>query len=188
MMRKKLYFLIFFIGMSTYINAYALSHLIGISSNFYSDYSIQSLKYSYQQIFKSYHYNNFEISLHLSDHKMKLPFIYVRDKHKKHGRQNKIEGEIGKNRKILVVEDLISTGKSSLNVAETLKKKNCEITGIISIFNYNFSETEYLMKTHNIKALSLCNFHDLISQAKESNYISDEEYENILNWHSNFKV
>ena len=74
MMRKKLYFLIFFIGMSTYINAYALSHLIGISSNFYSDYSIQSLKYSYQQIFKSYHYNNFEISLHLSDHKMKLPF------------------------------------------------------------------------------------------------------------------
>ena len=121
-------------------------------------------------------------------HKMKLPFIYVRDQHKKHGRQNKIEGEIGNNRKVLIVEDLISTGKSSLNVAETLKKKNCEITGIISIFNYNFSETEYLMKTHNIKALSLCNFHDLISQAKKSNYISDEEYENILNWHSNFKV
>ena len=105
-----------------------------------------------------------------------------------HTRTNNSIEEIGKNRKVLVVEDLISTGKSSLNVAETLKKKNCEITGIISIFNYNFSETEYLMKTHNIKALSLCNFHDLISQAKKSNYISDEEYENILNWHSNFEV
>ena len=119
-------------------------------------------------------------------HKMKLPFIYVRDQHKKHGRQNKIEGEIGNNRKVLIVEDLISTGKSSLNVAEALKKKKCEITGIISIFNYNFIESEYLMKTHNIKALSLCNFQELITQAKESNYISDEEYENILNWHSKF--
>ena len=119
-------------------------------------------------------------------HKMKLPFIYVRDQHKKHGRQNKIEGEIGNNRKVLIVEDLISTGKSSLNVAETLKKENCEITGIISIFNYNFIETENLMKNHNIKALSLCNFHELITQAKKSKYISDKEYENILNWHSNF--
>ena len=73
-MLKRLTFFICFVALSTYVNAYALSHLLGISSNFYNEYSVQSLKYSYQQISKNYYYNNFEISLHLSENDMILPF------------------------------------------------------------------------------------------------------------------
>ncbi len=122
----------------------------------------------------------------LMANKMNLPFIYVRSTEKKHGRQNKIEGEIGENRKVLIVEDLISTGKSSLKVAEALTKVGCEITGIISIFNYNFLETEEKIKKQKIKYNSLCNFNELIKQAEKEKYISKKELEIIMNWHSTF--
>ena len=117
---------------------------------------------------------------------MNLPFIYVRSSEKKHGRENKIEGEIGKNRKILIVEDLISTGKSSLQVAEALKNVGCEIVGIISIFNYNFIETEQRLINQKIKYSSLCNFEELIKAAEQENYISEKDIEIITNWHSDF--
>ena len=122
----------------------------------------------------------------LMANKMSLPFIYVRSSEKKHGRENKIEGEIGKNRKILIVEDLISTGKSSLQVAEALKNVGCEIVGIISIFNYNFIETEQRLINQKIKYSSLCNFEELIKAAEQENYISEKEIEIITNWHSDF--
>jgi len=122
----------------------------------------------------------------LMANKMSLPFIYVRSSEKKHGRENKIEGEIGKNRKILIVEDLISTGKSSLQVAEALKNVGCEIVGIISIFNYNFIETEQRLINQKIKYSSLCNFEELIKAAEQENYISKKEIEIITNWHSDF--
>lgn len=117
---------------------------------------------------------------------MNLPFIYVRSTEKKHGRQNKIEGEIGENKKVLIVEDLISTGKSSLNVAESLIELGCEIIGIISIFNYNFLETEKRLKMKKIKHSSLCDFEVLIKQAEKENYISKKELNEIYTWHSNF--
>lgn len=117
---------------------------------------------------------------------MNLPFIYVRSTEKKHGRQNKIEGEIGGNKKVLIVEDLISTGKSSLNVAESLIEVGCEIVGIISIFNYNFLETKKRLKMKKIKHSSLCDFEVLIKQAEKEKYISEKEYNEIYTWHSNF--
>jgi len=122
----------------------------------------------------------------LMANKMDLPFIYVRSTEKKHGRQNKIEGEIGKNKKVLIVEDLISTGKSSLDVAEALQEVGCEVMGIISIFNYNFLETEDRLKKQKIKYKSLCDFDVLIKQAEQEKYISKKELELIINWHSNF--
>ena len=122
----------------------------------------------------------------LMANKMNLPFIYVRSSEKKHGRENKIEGEIGENRKILIVEDLISTGKSSLQVAEALKNVGCEIVGIISIFNYNFIETERRLIKQKIKYSSLCNFEELIKAAEQENYISKKELQLITNWHSDF--
>ena len=117
---------------------------------------------------------------------MNLPFIYVRSSEKKHGRENKIEGEIGENKKILIVEDLISTGKSSLHVAEALKNVGCEIIGIISIFNYNFLETEERLIKERIKYSSLCSFKELIKAAEQENYISKKEIDIITNWHSDF--
>ncbi len=122
----------------------------------------------------------------LMANKMNLPFIYVRSSEKKHGRENKIEGEIGKNKKILIVEDLISTGKSSIQVADTLKNVGCEIVGIISIFNYNFLETEERLIQERIKYSSLCNFEELIKVAEQESYISKKEIEIITNWHSDF--
>ena len=122
----------------------------------------------------------------LMANKMSLPFIYVRSSEKKHGRENKIEGEIGENKKILIVEDLISTGKSSLHVAEALKNVGCEIIGIISIFNYNFLETEERLIKERIKYSSLCSFKELIKAAEQENYISKKEIDIITNWHSDF--
>ena len=122
----------------------------------------------------------------LMANEMDLPFVYVRSKEKKHGRKNKIEGEVGGNKKVLIVEDLISTGKSSLNVAEALKEAGCEIIGIISIFNYNFLETEKRLKNQNIKYISLCDFDILVKQAEKEKYISKDELETIRNWHSKF--
>ncbi len=122
----------------------------------------------------------------LMANKMDLPFIYVRSSEKTHGRENKIEGEIRENKKTLIVEDLISTGKSSLQVAEALKNVGCQIVGIISIFNYNFLETEERLIKKNIKYSSLCNFQELIKAAEEENYISKKELELITNWHCDF--
>jgi len=119
-------------------------------------------------------------------HKMNLPFIYVRSNEKKHGRKNKIEGEINTNNKVLIVEDLISTGNSSLNAARSLQMAGCEISGIISIFNYNFKSTEDRIKKHKFNCISLCNFNDLIEEAKKENYITESENNMILDWHAKF--
>tara|TARA_B100000900_G_scaffold6312_1_gene5350 strand:+ start:838 stop:1455 length:618 start_codon:yes stop_codon:yes gene_type:complete len=119
-------------------------------------------------------------------HKLNLPFVYVRSSEKKHGRKNKIEGKVIKKSKVVVVEDLISTGKSCLNVANSLQIAGCEVCGIISIFNYNFEYTEEMNKKNKFKFISLCNFNDLIAQAKKENYITGDEYNFILDWHKKF--
>ena len=121
-------------------------------------------------------------------HKLNLPFVYVRSSEKKHGRKNKIEGEVIKKNKVVVVEDLISTGQSSLNAAKSLQIAGCEVAGIISIFNYNFKHTEEVIKKNKFKYISLCNFNDLITQAKKENYITGDEYNFILDWHEKFNI
>lgn len=116
---------------------------------------------------------------------LKLPFIYVRPKPKEHGLGNQVEGFLEANKKIIVVEDLISTGKSSLQVVDVLRKAGAEITGMVSIFNYGFDIAGEAFKTAEVPFESLTNYAALIELAKEKNFISEETEQLLLKWRSN---
>jgi len=116
---------------------------------------------------------------------LKLPFIYVRSKPKDHGLGNQIEGFLDEGKKIIIVEDLISTGKSSLHVAEVLRKENAEVAGMVSIFNYGFDVATEAFKNVNLSFESLTNYTALIELAKEKGFISEETEQLLLNWRTN---
>jgi orotate phosphoribosyltransferase len=116
---------------------------------------------------------------------LKLPFIYVRSKPKDHGLGNQIEGFLDEGKKIIIVEDLISTGKSSLQVAEILREKNAEVLGLVSIFNYGFDVAAEAFKNADISFESLTNYTALIELAKEKNFISEETEQLLLTWRTN---
>tara|TARA_B100000902_G_scaffold381636_1_gene418379 strand:- start:590 stop:1204 length:615 start_codon:yes stop_codon:yes gene_type:complete len=120
--------------------------------------------------------------------KLKLPFVYIRSSAKKHGRKNRVEGVINKGANVLVVEDLVSTGKSSLSAIYPLLEIDCNITGLISIFSYNFPDTIKLISENNIKHRSLCNYDVLIQTAIEENFVSTQELEFLEKWNQNFKI
>jgi orotate phosphoribosyltransferase len=113
---------------------------------------------------------------------LKLPFIYVRPKPKEHGLSNQIEGAVEKGQKVLVIEDLISTGKSSLQVCEVLKAAGAEVVGMVSIFTYGFEIAENAFKTAHIPYHSLTNYQTLISLALDKGIIAAEEQNTLLNW------
>ena len=116
---------------------------------------------------------------------LKLPFIYVRSKPKDHGLGNQIEGFLDEGKKIIIVEDLISTGKSSLQVAEILREKNAEVVGLVSIFNYGFDVAAEAFKNAALSFESLTNYTALLELAKEKNFISEETEQLLLNWRTN---
>jgi len=111
-----------------------------------------------------------------------LPFIYVRSSAKKHGLQNLIEGDLSPNSKVLIIEDLISTGGSSLKTIDAIKNRNCEIIGLLCVFNYNFKISEKLFDSNKIRVLSLCTYDDLITVAKKRKLINSEEIQNLEDW------
>ncbi|WP_462220900.1 orotate phosphoribosyltransferase, partial [Ferruginibacter sp.] len=98
---------------------------------------------------------------------LKLPYIYVRPKPKEHGLGNQIEGNLEKGQKVVVIEDLISTGKSSLQVCDVLKAAGAEIIGMVSIFTYGFNEADEAFKAAGISYHSLTNYNTLINLAVE---------------------
>jgi orotate phosphoribosyltransferase len=114
-----------------------------------------------------------------------LPFIYVRPEAKSHGRQNQIEGSIESGKSVVVIEDLISTGKSSLNAVNALKKAEVDVLGMIAIFSYGFDIAVENFKNANIKLNTLSNYKNLLALAKETNYISSQEHEILKLWNSN---
>ncbi len=114
--------------------------------------------------------------------KLDKPFIYVRSDRKKHGIKNNIEGFYKKNQKVVVIEDLISTGKSSLNACESLISENLNIKSLVSIFNYNFDVSEENFKSKKIKYFSLCSYNYLIDYAFENNFFSGSEIDELRNW------
>lgn len=118
---------------------------------------------------------------------LKLPYIYVRPKPKEHGLGNQIEGydigEPGKN--VVVIEDLVSTGKSSLLVIEVLKKAGFRIEGLVSIFNYGFAEARDSFEKANVTCLSLTDYDSLISLAIQQKIITSADQNTLLNWRSN---
>ncbi|WP_439506577.1 orotate phosphoribosyltransferase [Sediminibacterium sp.] len=113
---------------------------------------------------------------------LKLPFIYVRPKPKEHGLGNQIEGALEPGQRVLVIEDLISTGKSSLQVVDVLKAAGAEIVGMISIFNYGFEAAASACANAGIKTSSLTNYPTMIELAIEKGLVTAETKETLLNW------
>ncbi len=113
---------------------------------------------------------------------LKLPFIYVRPKAKEHGLGNQIEGFYEKGKKIVIIEDLISTGKSSLLVADVLQQEGLEVQGMVSIFNYGFDTATNAFKEAKIPLHSLTDYNSVIELAIEKGYISPDDQNLLLNW------
>lgn len=113
---------------------------------------------------------------------LKLPFIYVRPKPKEHGLGNQIEGELEPGQRVLVIEDLISTGKSSLQVVDVLKAAGAEIVGMISIFNYGFDAATTACANAGVKTSSLTNYPTMIELAIEKGLVTADTKETLLNW------
>jgi orotate phosphoribosyltransferase len=113
---------------------------------------------------------------------LKLPYIYVRPKPKEHGLGNQIEGFYEPGKRVVVVEDLISTGKSSLQVVDVLKNADLEVEGMVSIFNYGFQQAKNAFEKYQIPLKSLTDYDSLIALAIEQKSISESEQKTLLNW------
>lgn len=114
-----------------------------------------------------------------------LPFIYVRAKAKEHGTGNLIEGEFTPGQKVVVVEDLISTGKSSLQAVHALREAGCEVAGLVGIFNYGFDAADENFKNAKCKFLTLSNYTALIEYASEHNLVTTEDMNILKKWREN---
>lgn len=113
---------------------------------------------------------------------LNLPFCYVRPEAKKHGRQNQIEGHLEPNSKVVVIEDLISTGNSSLKAVKALEDYGAKIKGVFAIFSYGFPAAEENFKNAEIDLYTLSNYTNLLIQAEKSNFISEEESNILSQW------
>jgi len=114
-----------------------------------------------------------------------VPFIYVRPEAKSHGRKNQIEGFLKKGQSVVVIEDLISTGKSSLNAVKALKEADANVKGMIAIFSYGFDIAHQNFKKENVDLLTLSNYENLLEQALDTNYINKAELETLSQWNTN---
>ena len=116
---------------------------------------------------------------------MGLPFVYVRPEAKKHGRQNQVEGFLQKGQTVIVVEDLISTGGSSLMAVEALRNEGANVKGMAAIFTYGFPISEEKIAAAKLDVYTLSNYENLIEKAVEKKYVSEEELETLKSWNSN---
>lgn len=114
--------------------------------------------------------------------RLNLPFVYVRAKAKDHGRQNLIEGELKPGQKVLVVEDLISTGGSSLQAVEAIRKENCTVVGVLAIFSYEFASAQLAFQQANCLLETLSDYSTLTKVAVESAYVGAEDQETLRQW------
>jgi orotate phosphoribosyltransferase len=113
---------------------------------------------------------------------LKLPYVYVRPKPKEHGLGNHIEGALEAGQKVVVVEDLISTGKSSLEVVEVLRKAGVEVIGMVSIFTYGFEVAAKAMEAAGVPYRSLTNYPTLIQLAVDKSIVDASQQEVLLKW------
>lgn len=111
-----------------------------------------------------------------------VPFIYVRPESKKHGLGNQIEGQLVTTSGIVVIEDLVSTGKSSLAAVDALREANCEIKHMLAIFNYGFNQTAELFAKEKVNLITLCDYESLIKKAVELNYVNNSHLETLMDW------
>tara|TARA_B100001105_G_scaffold234742_1_gene209470 strand:+ start:301 stop:942 length:642 start_codon:yes stop_codon:yes gene_type:complete len=116
---------------------------------------------------------------------MGLPFIYVRSAKKGHGKQNMIEGAYTSGQSVIVIEDLISSGKSSLEAVETLREEGLNVKGLISIFTYGFNAATENFKKADCEFISLCNYSTLLQEAVKQEYINESDVEILEKWREN---
>ena len=114
-----------------------------------------------------------------------VPFIYVRPEPKKHGRKNQIEGHLESGQNVVVVEDLISTGNSSLNAVNALKESGGVVKGMVAIFSYGFDVATTNFEENNVQLTTLSTYENVLELASENNYISDEEVGVLKEWKKN---
>ncbi len=110
------------------------------------------------------------------------PFIYIRDKPKAHGRQNQIEGLLTEGAKVLVIEDLISTGGSSLKAVEAAREAGCEVVGVLAIFSYGFEAATTIFNKSKCRFDTLSNYEILLECAVQRGYVTASEVETLQNW------
>lgn len=111
-----------------------------------------------------------------------LPMIYVRDAKKKHGKTNQIEGRIAAGNKVVVVEDLISTGISSINVVKALEEAGCEVLGVVAIFSYLMNKSKVAFEEAGVPYYTLTNYDLLVEEAQVQGYIKQEEVAELVSW------
>lgn len=116
-----------------------------------------------------------------------LPMVYIRSSAKGHGRSRQIEGKVSPADKAIIIEDLISTGGSSLNAAAALRAEKIDVTGIVSIFTYELNSADEAFASADLSYKSLTDFGALIEVSKENGQIADEAIENVLDWHEKLK-
>ncbi|MDD2551564.1 MAG: orotate phosphoribosyltransferase [Dysgonamonadaceae bacterium] len=114
-----------------------------------------------------------------------LPFVYIRATPKGHGLENLIEGDLRPKQKVVVVEDLVSTGKSSLKAVEAIRKDGAEVIGMVSIFTYGFPIATQNMQEANVEFTSLSNYDAILEEALSSEYIDESELQTLQDWREN---
>ncbi len=110
------------------------------------------------------------------------PFFYVRSKKKEHGRQNQIEGYLPERARVLMIEDLISTGGSSLKAVEAVRKNGCRVEAVLALFSYGFTEAENNFKNAQCEFRTITHYHALLTTAKEMGYLNEEEKKLLEEW------
>ena len=114
-----------------------------------------------------------------------VPFIYVRPEPKSHGRKNQIEGHLKNGQNVVVIEDLISTGKSSLNAVKALQEFGATVKGMVAIFSYGFDLASENFKNSNVDLTTLSDYSHLLEQAMDSKYITEKELDTLTDWRKN---
>lgn len=113
---------------------------------------------------------------------LNMPFVYVRSKPKDHGLENLIEGELKPGTKVVVVEDLISTGGSSLKAVEAIRNYGCEVVGMVASYTYGFDVAEKAFKDANVELVTLTNYEAVVAQALSTGYIKEEDVALLNQW------
>ena len=111
-----------------------------------------------------------------------LPFVYVRPKPKEHGLGNQIEGYLPEKSKVVVIEDLISTGGSSLKAVDALRETTCEVLGMLAIFTYGFAQADENFEDASCKIITLSNYSELVKLAASSGYVSENDLAQLSEW------
>ena len=119
---------------------------------------------------------------------LELPMVYVRSKAKGHGRGKQIEGKFEQGQKVVVVEDIVSTGGSSITAVEALRAAGCEVVGVVCVYTYNLPNAEQAFEEAGVKYVSLTNFDYLIEAAIETGAIQEQDIPFLKEWHADLKA